>query len=114
VFNYIKTGNTAKKLIKNFGKQVTINRKNDPVYNPATGEVETNDISFVVDAVDFAMNGDEFGSQVMVQSGDRYALISPDATSILINDKYNEYTVLQVQELRPANDLVMWKVMLRK
>jgi hypothetical protein len=114
VFNYVRSANTARKLLRNFGKPVTITRAGDPVYNPSTGGVTSTNTSFTVDAVDFAMKGDEFGEQVMVQSGDRYALISPDATSVLLNDKYADYTIVQVQELRPANELVMWKVMLRK
>jgi hypothetical protein len=84
------------------------------VYNPATGEVTASSVSFTVKACDFAMKGDEFGDAAMVQAGDRYALITPDAP-ILLNDIYKgEYTILRVEKLAPADVVVMYKVHLRK
>jgi len=114
VFDYSRLAQTARKLLTQFGRDVTIARAGTPVYNASTGAVSASSVLFTVKACDFAMKGDEFGDSSMVQAGDRYALIAPDAP-ILLNDIYKgEYTVLRVEKLAPADVVIMYKVHLRK
>ena len=114
MFDYSRLAQTARKLLTQFGRDVTIARAGTPVYNASTGAVSASSVLFTVKACDFAMKGDEFGDSSMVQAGDRYAIVDPD-TEILLNDIYNgEYTIIRIATLAPAGVSLIQKLHLRK
>ena len=117
MFDYVRSAETATRLLKNFGKQYPLTSVTTGVYNPATSTVETTETTAQVYAVVFDATGDDY-AQEFVQAGDKYAIIEPSA-SVKVGDKLTykgeTWGVYRVaKQLAPAETIVLWKVYVRK
>jgi hypothetical protein len=123
-FNYSNSADTARRLLTQFGRNITHRVVTGTTYNPATEtEVETVTDN-TVKAADFSVftklngGGNQYFNGVLVQQNDRFALVSPDIALIEPNHRLIIdgviWQVMAVDKLAPAGVLVLWKVLIRK
>ena len=121
-FDYTKTKETANRLIKRFGQQLTVtrqvNNEYNPFlgkgYNPATGEVTSTIETYTYDAVWLNFRDDEIDDTIVLRS-DAKVLVSG---SLEVDDRVmldgKEWRVVTVRPLNPAGIEVYTEVQVRK
>lgn len=121
-FDYAASANTARRLLEQFGQQITLSRTSDPVYDPITGEytgggIVTSEVVGVLLPV-----GDEAGNTLsdggVVRADDRKFIVDasaePDALTTLTDAGGGVWNIVNVVSLAPAGDNVLYKGFVRR
>lgn len=119
MFNYINSAETASKLIEQFGRTITHRRKNAGTYDPNTDTFTgATNVDTTIKACDFAVNGQDFVNNTLIQEGDRYALIEPKLVNIVTTDQLiigaDTWSIIRIEDVAPAGVVVLFKVYIRK
>lgn len=133
MFNYINSAETASKLIEKFGRTITHRRITLGTYDPNTdtfivaggggqgnmqGQQGATNVDTTIKACDFAVNGQDFVNNTLIQEGDRYALIEPKLVNIVMTDQLiigaDTWSIIRIEDVAPAGVVVLFKVYIRK
>ena len=114
--DYLGLQNTAKSLIENFGSTIPIKKISAETYNTITGEVATTETTSTIYAVKINYNRNEI-NDTSILIDDIKLYIAGD-TKIEQTDKLviegNEYNIINITEIKPANTVVYYEVQVRK
>lgn len=116
-FNYTKSQSSALTLLTKFGETITRRTYTADSYNPATGASDqtTADTSRAGVLLNMG-NGEQFFNGNLIIAGDKKLLLDGSAASEL-TDRYIvdgvEYSVISINELKPAGVIVMYTLHLR-
>ena len=116
---YDRAANTASRLIKNFGREVILQRPVTDIngyskFNPINGKYPDNAMeSFTVSVVKTRFDK-EWTDQYPVQVGDQLLLMEAGVVYPKNNDEIEGYKVVRVQPLEPADTAILFKVQIRK
>lgn len=122
MFDYVKSQATANKLLKQFGKQWTIKRIVNGEYDPDTGTVPTTELTSTPYSVllDYRSGGMDFAENTLIQAGDKKLLVSAQGLSfdiaqgdLAINGS-EQWKIINVKTLKPADTVVMYECQVRK
>lgn len=121
-FNYSKTANTADKLLKRFGKSWTIKSITPGVYDPNTNTSTPVEVDATANAVllDYSNNGMTNAENSMILVGDKKMLVAAKGLPFVIkaNDicvsGSEQWRVVNVQELKPADVTVIFELQVRQ
>jgi hypothetical protein len=117
-FDYTKAQATAKRLIKRFGREVTlvITAGSGDAWNP----VQSGDTQTLVAAVFDYKNSKIDGT--LIKTGDKRLLISTEGATIApdlqhkiaIEDIEDEHSIVDLKPLSPGGTVVYWEAQVRK
>ena len=121
-FNYPASAATARRLLDYFGQTVTLSRTSDPVYDPITGDytgggtVSSEAIAVLLPAGDEA--GSQFGEGGVIRVDDQKVTIEagfePDELTTLTDVRGNEWRFVNVTEIAPSGESVIYKGFVRR
>lgn len=108
----LRAQKTAARLIPKFGRTVQLVSITDsgPAWNPVQGEVETDVIAMQLSYKANEIDGD------LVQADDKLFMMDSSEepnTAQRIKDGEINYSIVSVNELRPADDKILYKVQVR-
>jgi hypothetical protein len=115
-FNYTQSQATADKLIKNFGRAISLKRiaKTGSAYDPTQAESLTDLQAAVVDYSRFNMN------ETLIERGDKLVYVSAKANDaeplkedILVIDG-EDFAIININALKPAGIVVYYEIQARK
>ena len=106
-FDYSSIMTTAKSLINKFGKTMVriTSVQSGTEWNPTVDEVPTNITGVLTRYSDNQIDG------TLIQATDEQILTYDEVS---IGDKIDEYDVVNVHIISPANDKILYKVQVRK
>lgn len=119
MFNYVKSADTARKLITKFGRDITHTRIVAGTYDPSTDSFTGGSTTITtLKAVILDIKGQDFVNDTLIKEGDRYAIIEAGVNDIATTDQLTiggvVWTIIRVENLAPAGVNVLFKVYIRK
>jgi len=114
-YDYSSLATTGASLISKFGRDVTLKHVTEGSYDFSTGGVSGDSVtSETVKAVFTNYNDGQIDGSI-VQRGDRLVLVSNDVTSEpKTNDIIGGFKIVGVETIQPANDVLLYKLQVRK
>ena len=116
-FDYKELGIIATDLLKEFGQLITITRKTDEQYNPATGSNQQTIETYTGYGCAFHYSNNEIdGTRIL--TGDMVVLLENIATAPVIGDSVlvngMEMRLISIERVSPANIDVIYKLQVRQ
>lgn len=112
--DYVKSAATAKRLLTQFGRSMTVRRYAIGSYNPATGAATATPTDVATVGAEFAFGaGQSQHAGNLIQAEDARILLSPDVAPTLTDRIVigtHEYSVVGVREVSPAGTPVLYEV----
>lgn len=114
-YDYSSLATTGASLITKFGRNVTLKHVTEGSYNFSTGAVTGDSVSSeTVKAVFTNFNDGQIDGSI-IQRGDRLVFVSKDVTSKpKMNDVIGGFKIVGVETIQPANDVLLYKLQVRK
>lgn len=110
-YNYGPIKNTASEMVYKFGRDFTLRQTttSGPSYNPTITNTDSTIIGVMTDYTSAQIDG------TLIQANDKQILTYETVTN---KDKIIDggvvYSVVNVKEIKPANDTILYKVQVRK
>ena len=83
-------------------------------YNPSTGTITGNSVSSATVKAVFTNYNDNQIDGSIVKRGDRLALCAGDITPPTTNDVIGGFKIVAVEEVKPADTILLYKLQVRK
>lgn len=114
-FNYVRTAETATRLLQRFGAACTLKRRGDAAYDPSTGTTAPTVTSLATTAAVFDYDATHIDG-TLIRQGDRrgylVAAVAPRQDDAL-TWQGTDLTVVAVKPLAPAGTAVLYEAQLR-
>ena len=106
--------NTAADLLDKFGQSVNLVKTIPGLFDPSTGataedQISTNSVSTV-----FVGISQKWKDKFVIKQGDSIALVAAGGTVPEQNDVLDGWTILAIEEVKPAGTVVLYKCHVRK
>lgn len=116
--DYAKNKATATKMLTKFGRDVTLRVVTAGTYNPATGTVSNTNADETRKAAIFAYSkGEQHQAGTLIQANDKKAYMdangtTPDVSHKVVIDSV-VYSIISVDELKPATVAILYTLQVR-